>query len=343
VNGRRVGIKDVADAAGVSITTVSHALSGKGRLPDATRERVQAIARELGYSPHPSARSLASGRTGMVAIVVSAPGDEPIPFTDISYYVDLINAATRASVERGSALVIAPTGADHEIWARIPLDGVIVVDPADGDETIGLLRDRRIPMVFVGRDRHGTPDDVVVQNDRGAATRSVLAHLEAAGADTVGILTLRSFESFTEECLGAYLAWCGERGADPVAHVADADPTADPAALREVACAFLERADRPQAVFCLYERLAIELLAVARETGTSVPEDLLVATIDEIGMAPVADPPLTTLGISQDALGARAAELLIDLLEGEEAAPTLDVPTHLIVRRSTERVAPSSV
>ena len=70
---RRVGIKDVAEAAGVSITTVSHALSGKGRLTDETRERVRRIATELGYTPHPVAQDLASGRTGMIATVVSLP------------------------------------------------------------------------------------------------------------------------------------------------------------------------------------------------------------------------------------------------------------------------------
>ena len=67
---RRIGIKDVALQAGVSITTVSHALSGKGRLTDETRERVRRIASDLGYTPHPVARSLASGRTGIYDIEV---------------------------------------------------------------------------------------------------------------------------------------------------------------------------------------------------------------------------------------------------------------------------------
>jgi DNA-binding LacI/PurR family transcriptional regulator len=80
-----VGIKDVAKVAGVSITTVSHALSGKGRLPDRTRERVRAIAAELGYTPHPIARSLARGRTGLLATVVSVPGNAPLAFTEIDY------------------------------------------------------------------------------------------------------------------------------------------------------------------------------------------------------------------------------------------------------------------
>src|SRR5215203_6033436 len=80
---RRVGIKDVAEAAGVSITTVSHALNGKGRLTQETRDRVRRVATDLGYTPHPVAQSLASGRTGMIATVVSLPGNAPIAFTQI--------------------------------------------------------------------------------------------------------------------------------------------------------------------------------------------------------------------------------------------------------------------
>ena len=220
---RRVGIKDVAEAAGVSITTVSHALSGKGRLTDQTRERVRRVAADLGYTPHPSARSLASGRTGMIATVVSLPGNAPIAFTQIDYYVAPMNAATRTAVGHGYALVVAPSTAGPQTWSQLPLDGVIVIDPADGDPTLPMLRGRGAPIVFVGRDPHGEPDDLVVENDRAAATRSVLDHLVDAGATRVGVVALRTFETFSEDAIAAYFAWCAERGADPCVHTVDAD------------------------------------------------------------------------------------------------------------------------
>jgi len=336
-DGRRVGIKDVAAAAGVSITTVSHALSGKGRLPESTRERVRAVAGDLGYVPHPAARSLASGRTGLIATVVSAPGHAPIAFAEIDYYVELLNAATRASLARGSALVIAPSTAGEQTWGRLPLDGVIIIDPADDDETIPLLRARSVPMVFIGRDRRGDPDDLVVQNDRRAATRAVLDHLRASGAARPALLTLRTFESFTEECLEAYRDWCAEHSVAPRAYVAEVDATAGADAIRGVAETFLSAPDPADAVFCLYERVAVDLLAAARDRGVRVPEDLLVATISEIGRAASTDPPMTTLEIGQAALGEVAAGLLCDALEGAEVRSVLDVPTALTVRRSTTR------
>jgi DNA-binding LacI/PurR family transcriptional regulator len=335
---RRVRIDDVARAAGVSITTVSHALSGKGRLPDARREQVKAVARALGYSPNPAARSLASGKTGLMAIVVSAPGNVSIPFTEIDYYVKLINAATARAIERGYGVVLAPSTAGAESWRRVPLDGVIVVDPAKGDAAVRTLRSRGVPMVFVGRDSTGRADDLVVENDRCAATRMVLDHLVDAGASHVAVLTLGTFESFTEDCIEEYKAWCGQRGAEPVLHAAPVHSTAGPHAFHEAAQGFLDRPNRPDGVFCLYERLAVEVLRAARERGVRVPDDLLVASINEMGLAETTQPSLTELEINQDVLGAAAAGLLVDHLEGGDAVSMRDIATRLIVRSSSSRV-----
>jgi DNA-binding LacI/PurR family transcriptional regulator len=337
VRRRRVGIKDVAEAAGVSITTVSHALSGKGRLTDETRERVRRIAADLGYTPHPVAQSLASGRTGMIATVVSLPGNAPIAFTQIDYYVALMNAATRTAVGRGYALVVAPSTAGPQTWSRLPLDGVIVIDPADGDPTLPMLRGRGAPIVFVGRDPHGDPGDLVVENDRSAATRSVLDHLVQAGARRVGVIALGTFETFSEDAVAAYRAWCAERGDEPFVHTVDADSTATPEEFRAGAAAFLTAEDRPDAVFCLYERQAVELLAAARDAGVDVPGELLVATIAEMGLAGSSSPGLTTLELNQDRLGEAAATVLVDVLEGRPAASVRDVPTSISVRASTSR------
>ena len=334
---RRVGIKDVAEAAGVSITTVSHALSGKGRLTEETRQRVRRVATDLGYTPHPVAQSLASGRTGMIATVVSLPGNAPIAFTQIDYYVALMNGATRAAVGRGYALVVAPSTAGPETWGRLPLDGVIVIDPADGDPTLPMLRNRGAPIVFVGRDPHGGPSDLVVENDRAAATRSMLDHLIDAGAHRVGMIGLRTFETFSEDAVAAYRAWCAVRGEAPFVHTVDADSTASAQELRAGAAAFLKRDDRPDGVFCLYERQAVELIAAANEAGVDVPGDLLVATIAEVGLAASAHPGLTTLELNQDRLGEVAATLLVDVLEGRPVVSVRDVPTSISVRRSTTR------
>ncbi len=337
--GRRVGIKDVAQAAGVSITTVSHALNGKGRLTQQTRDRVRRVATDLGYTPHPVAQSLASGRTGMIATVVSLPGNAPIAFTQIDYYVALMNAATRTAVGRGYALVVAPSTAGPDTWGRLPLDGVIVIDPADGDPTLPMLRKRGAPIVFVGRDPHGEPGDLVVENDRADATRRMLDHLVDAGGRRVGLLGLRTFETFSEDALVAYHAWCTQRGQEPSVHTIDADSTATPAEFRAGAEAFLGDREHPDAVFCLYERQAVELVSAATHAGIDVPGALLVGTIAEMGLAASAHPAITTLELHQSRLGEVATSLLVDVLEGRPASSVRDVSTSISVRGSTMRVS----
>jgi len=108
VTQRRVSIKDVAREAGVSVTTVSHALNGKGRLSETTRDHVQEVADRLGYRPNPAARSLVSGRTGLIAAMPSLPDDPRIAFSEFGYYSALIGAASGAAVALDRALVVAP-------------------------------------------------------------------------------------------------------------------------------------------------------------------------------------------------------------------------------------------
>ena len=200
-----------------------------------------------------------------------------------------------------------------------------------------MLRARGLPLVFVGRDPNGSAADLVVENDRRGGTRAVLAHLEAAGAEHVGLLTLRTFETFTEDCIEAYRTWCRERGRRPVIHETPADSTATQTDYRAAAEAFVRREDRPDAVFCLYERQAVELLAAARANDVEVPRDLLVVTTSELGFAETTDPPLTTLEVNQAELGARALALLADAVDGRDAVSVHDVPTAIVPRASTAR------
>src|SRR5262245_16326008 len=131
--GRRVYIKDVAREAGVSVTTVSHALNGKGRLSGDTRHRVHEVAARMGSRANPAARNRVAGRAGLIAAMASLPDDPRVAFADLGYYTALIGAASGAAVARDHALVIAPPSRGGLIWDRVPLDGVIVIDPMVGE------------------------------------------------------------------------------------------------------------------------------------------------------------------------------------------------------------------
>src|SRR6476661_1607470 len=208
----RVSIRDVAREAGVSVTTVSHALNGKGRLNPETRERVREVADRLGYRPNPAARSLVSGRTGLIAAVPSLPAGLNIEFTEFAFFSELIGAATGVAVGRDNALVVSPPAADWFVWDRVPLDGVIVIEPVVGEPALPDLRRRRVPFVTVSADPAGGERDAVVRSDdRGGVTR-MLDHLVDAGGDTVAMLAPPPINGFTRDCVEAYRRWSASTG-----------------------------------------------------------------------------------------------------------------------------------
>ena len=182
------------------MATASHALTGKGRVAETTRLRVQEVAERLGYEPDPAARRLAGGRSNLIAVVFSLPQTLPVNVTDVDYFSQAIRAATERALEDDYALVVGPPTAQTKIWQRIPLDGVVVFDPVAGDPILADFRARTIPLVLSGRDPDGG-DDYCVDNDHVAGTRSVLDHLAERGGRRVALLAADLGDAFTDDCL----------------------------------------------------------------------------------------------------------------------------------------------
>ena len=185
---RPASIHEVARRAGVSITTVSHALSGKGRLNAKTRERVQIAARELGYRANALAQGLASGWRGLLALQVSGAEGPPLMVSDIQYFADLMNAATLTALAHGYWLVLAPPSAHTEAWNQLQPDGAVIVDPTVADPLVQMLRGQNVPFVTTGRSPSDAGDTYWVDNDHVKGTRTMLDHLEQAGARRIALL-----------------------------------------------------------------------------------------------------------------------------------------------------------
>lgn len=334
----RVSIRDVAREAGVSVTTVSHALNGKGRLNPETRQRVREVADRLGYRPNPAARSLVSGHTGLIAAIPSLPRELRVDFTEFGFFSELIAAATGVAVGRHQALVVSPPGADWFIWDRVPLDGVIVIEPVFDEPALPDLRNRGVPFVTISADPRNVGTDAVVRSDDREGTERLLDHLADAGASRVAMLAPPPLNAFTRDCANTYRRWC-ERTARPLALevVGVADVVLD----REGA--YLAALDRllaldpaPDALFVPIELAGEMVLEVMRARGVSVPGDLLLATTRDTGRVVSTNPPLTTLEWNYAELGRRAAEMLLDLIGGSRTAPCEEVVgTTVVPREST--------
>lgn len=323
---------DVAREAGVSIATVSHALSGKGRIPATTRAHVREVAERLGYTPNMAARHLAGGRTGLIAVAFSLPAAIPVPLTDVDYFSQAIHAATARALERDYALVVAPPTPQTAVWSRIPLDGVVVFDPVAGDPLLPELRARRIPLVLSGRDPSGD-DDYCVDNDHVTATRTVLDHLAGNGGRRIALLAGEPSDAYNADCIATYREWCAERGLEPRLVVAPGGHMAEPRFPEEL----LAPPDPPDAVYANAEVLAVALLGVAQSRGLHVPGDLMVAVAADRAPTGV-DIPMTTLELDPVRTATEAVDVLIELIEGRPpAARQRLIPTHLVVRASTTR------
>jgi DNA-binding LacI/PurR family transcriptional regulator len=333
---KKVDIREVARVAGVSVTTVSHALNAKGRLPAETREHVQRVAKKLAYKPSPTARNLAGGKTGLLGLVVSQPRRGSFAVSDFAYFTEIMSAATAAAMAHGYALVLAPPQWGLGDGADVAVDGAIVIDPLRRDPLVRHFAEAGTPVVTTGRVLAWGGHDTWVDNDHAAATRRVLDHLAAHGARRIGLLTNPTRISYTVDVEAAYTDWCAERGRDPIIKHARADLTerAGFAAATEL----LSLEEPPDAIHATYDRLAYGVVLAAEARGARVPEDLLLAMTATNGGSPPVRPTITSLDLRPSEIGRRAADLLVDLIEGREPAERqLVVPTRLIARRSTSR------
>jgi DNA-binding LacI/PurR family transcriptional regulator len=335
MSGQRkpVSIRDVARAAGVSTTTVSHALSGRRHVSETTRSTVLEAAERLGYRPSALAQGLASRWNGLLALQVSTSDGPPLAVSDIDYFAELVNAAALRALDLGYWLALAPQVLDLPGWKGLRPDGAIVVDPRQGDPLVATLRTRGIPLVTTGRD----PDHVDgywIGSDHRHNTQVVLNHLHEQGARRIALLTGPLTASYTLETHAAYRAWSRAQGQEPHIAIVTGDAQGEPG--REEARSLLAADPRPDAVYATLDRLALGVLAAARELELGVPGDLLIAALADGHGLRYAEPPITALHLNPAQVGRQAVEVLSRLIEGPPPAQSsYAVETTLRPRAST--------
>ncbi|MBL3699055.1 LacI family transcriptional regulator [Leucobacter luti] len=335
----RPTIKDVAKAAGVSPTTVSHALNGKGVVRRETVERIERIAAEVGYRPSAIARGLQNSRLGLLALVI-----RPLHSLDtflpegVDYFLRMAGAASLAALDRGYSLMLIddPTRPDAPLSATAA-DAYIVTEPFENDPVLSMLSERNIPFVSVGSDpaRPGQFFELATRDWEEALL--VLDHLAAAGGTRVALLTGTDQNAWNRESQDAYLDWCARRGQTPDLA---AFPEVEGEGVGEAAAErfFGAAGTHPDAVFCLTGRHAAGLNAAVAARGIRVPEELLIAAGSGAIQNRMSKPSVTTLDLHPEGIAARAVEVAVLLAEGRPPEGPLEVPTATLdIRESTTR------
>lgn len=331
-------IHQVADAAGVSISTVSRALSGRGRVAERTRRRVARLAHELGYHPNDLARSLLAQSTQTIAVVV--------PSITNPFFPELVEGIERVAAARGHLLLLCDSADDHDrVWRdlaalrRRRVDGMILVGPTLDPGRLAAVT-RGVPVVTVDR---GVPlaEVSVVTSDHAHGSRLAVDHLVGLGHRRIalfrgsrGATVSRSREQGFWDAMAAHGLSVDER------LVLNSGFTEDEGA---AAADRLLAGPAPTAVVAANDLNAIGAIAAFERAGVRVPADMSVVGFDDIHLARYVRPRLTTIHQDIRGLGARAAELLIDDLLGE-AEPERrheELAVRLVIRESTGP-APSS-
>jgi len=333
-------INDVARHAGVSATTVSHALSGKRAVSAAVRARVEAAMGELGYVPSRSAQSLASGRTRLIGLVV--------PDIANGFFAELARGVEREATSAGHNIVLCTTGFDHEreigaleLVKSRAFDGVVYAagSPPTGSELTSLLGG--LPVVLVDEEVSGASAPLFV-SDNHAGGRLAAEHLLGLGhRRAVVVGGPDELASSRHRCEAFIQAWLASTGTRPeIAHGAFSVRGG-----REATGAHLPALtgtgaeDRATAVFAANDLMALGVLEQLDEAGVPAPDRVSVVGFDDIEVAQFCAPRLTTVRQDVSTLGARAAACLLAALEASTPAPpparTHVLPVELVVRLST--------
>ncbi|WP_052668201.1 LacI family DNA-binding transcriptional regulator [Nitriliruptor alkaliphilus] len=335
-------LADVAKRAGVSNTTASVVLNGKGeRIPVATQRRVEDAAAELGYKANGLARSLRLQRSLTLGLISDQIAS--LPFAGA-----LIRGAQEAAWEAGFMLVVVDTDADEERERRAiedmrqrQVDGYlyatvyhqVLAPPAGLVDT---------PCVLVDARDAGGRFTSVVPDDAGGAYDAVM-HLAAAGHQRIGYLQNIADIPATSLRLEGYHRALADAGLDRDDTLIEIAVPEDRAQSAEAARRLLDRPDRPTALFCFSDRAAAGALVAARRLELRVPEDVSLVGFDNLELiADWVDPGLTTMQLPHEEMGRWAVEQLVRLIDGEDGPPVQHLMPCPIVERGSVAPPPRS-
>ncbi len=330
----RATIRDIANAAGVSIATVSRVLNDRPDVSPATREAVLRVVREHGFSMNRSARALSGGRTGLIGVT--------LPMVHLEYFSRILWGASEALYEHDMRVVLCPTmhERDREVTLLDRLlqgttDGALLLLTKESNEDLRALKQRGYAFVVLDP-RHpvdeGTP---VVSAAHWAGAKAATEHLLSLGHRRIGAITGPHGWVASVHRLDGYQAALAGAGvlADPDL-VAKGNFTSESG--HGGATQLLSLPEPPTAIFAFNDEMAVGAMRAAEERGFRIPVDLSVVGFDDVEKTQIVKPALTTVRQPLAEMGRMAVSLLARLIDGQPIeAMRVELATKLIVRDST--------
>jgi len=325
-------IRDVARAAGVSTATVSHVINNTRFVSEEVRARVLEAVERCGYYPNAHARSLASGRSQTLGLLIS----------DISnpFFPELVKAIETAAFERDYDVVLSNTNYDPERTSRYvrrmierKVAGVALMTSELDGELVKELARREVSVVFLDLGEPGVHmSNLRVDYETGI--EEAIRHLASLGHREIGFVSGPAHLRSAARRLEAFRASLRRHMPEAPERIWQGDFKL--AGGREAARGMLASKELPTAVVAANDLMALGAMAELRAAGLQLPREVSVVGFDDIAFAALAEPPLTTVRLPLADLGRRAVEALVETINHPEQLGTeIHVPTHLVTRGST--------
>lgn len=334
-------IREVAELSGVSVSTVSRVFNGYGDVSAATRERVLAMARTLDYAPSAAARTLVRRRSQLIGVILFTGREHP----DIGhpFFQDVLVGVKHGIGSRGYDVLLFATEQPHssEDGAHSYLrrarhhhvDGIVLMGVDRGDPEVAKLLEADIPLIGVDLDVAGAKATHVASDNVGGA-RLAVRHLHGLGHRRIATIAgPQDSKPGADRLVGfrAELQALGIESHPEYEQIGDWYTESGERAMR----ALLALPEPPTAVFAAADLMAVGAMKAARDAGLGVPGNLAVVGFDDIQLASLLNPALTTIHQDKVGLGRAAARALLEQIENPDLTPAaLTLPVELIVRAS---------
>lgn len=334
-------IKDVAAIAGVSPSTVSRVLSDSPRISPRTKERVREALRELDYHPNAFARGLVTNTAGAIGILIPPDMNE---FFLNPFFAEMMSGVSDVARREGFDTVLSTSARDEEntldaMMHGRRVDGVLLLRSRRADPAIASVMEHRFPATLIG----SPADDVPlshVDNDNVLAAYEATKHLISLGHTRIGFLGGAMELVVTADRIAGYRKALDEAGL-PIDNQVIASSFFMEQGGYLAMMRLLALSDRPTAVLASDDVLAFGAMRAATELGYRLPKDMAIVGFNDIRLAELANPPLTTVRVNMGAIGTAAAELLIRQIRAGEPSPVSKIiDTELVIRGSCGAVAP---
>ncbi len=318
-------IRDVANHAGVSVTTASYVLNNTGNISVATRARVMQAAKELNYHPNAFARNLKYRKTQIIGVFISRFGG--------AFYEDILEGIHSVVLNTNYELLVCPESrSTRRILFHRQVDGAIVFDSKLSTDAVMKLASSRFPIVILDRPLQ-SEYIVPLLLDNPLGVRGAFTHLYDQGYRKLCYLAGASDSFDNAERMQTFLAMAEEHHLETPVYQGNFTVRSG----YEAGQAILQAGELPEAVFCANDQMAIGLIDAAKERGLRVPDDIAVVGFDDIPIARYLQPSLSTVGASRFEWGTMAVRQLIDFLEHKTPFDRQRIPTHFIQRQSSTR------